>query len=342
MRSLILLTAMTVAMPGSAALAQVSVQISPRVWAMAGGDPSRPVIGISTRSSGKRDTLGLLVESVTKGSPADSAGIEDGDRLASVNGISLRLTPADAGDPDLQGTANRRLVRELEKLGTGAQVELEVYRDGQTRTVRLKTVPARELTMPLSASFGRIAREAENRAVLGVSLGGTGSPRDTSGILVVGVVDDGPAAKAGVGEGDRIASINGVELRVAPEDAGDPAASQARMNRLVREMEKVEVGEEVDLTLWVNGRTKKVQVTAASASEVHQGSGLFFNDLSDVAGWLRGMELLPGGVLRLYRDGTVPGGRILPRTIITAEDGFTPEFPRKPQASTSGGLRRAR
>ena len=110
------------------------------------------MIGVSTRNSGKRDTLGLLVESVTSGGPAEKAGIEEGDRLVSVNGVNLRLSAADAGEPDMDGVANRRLIRELEKLKAGDEVELRVYRDGNTRTVRVKTVAADELNKEVFAS----------------------------------------------------------------------------------------------------------------------------------------------------------------------------------------------
>ena len=56
---------------------------------------------------------------------------------------------------------------------------------------------------------------------------------------MVGVANEGPAAKAGIDEGDRVAAINGVDLRVASEDAGDSQASHARINRLNRELVKI-------------------------------------------------------------------------------------------------------
>ena len=43
----------------------------------------------------------------------------------------------------------------------------------------------------------------------------TGSSRDTLGVFVMSVEDGGPAAKAGIEEGTRIASINGVDVRGA-------------------------------------------------------------------------------------------------------------------------------
>ena len=52
----------------------------------------RAVIGVTTSgSASSRDTLGVFVSEVQSGSPADKAGIEEGNRIASINGVSLRL-----------------------------------------------------------------------------------------------------------------------------------------------------------------------------------------------------------------------------------------------------------
>lgn len=278
MKTLVLLPALAVSslIASSNAAAQVRVQTAPGGFAYVFGDPDRPMIGISTRSSGKRDTLGLLVESVTRDGPADKAGIEEGDRLVSVNGVNLRLSPTDAGESDMEGVPNRRLIRELEKQKAGDEVELRVYRDGNTRSVRVKTVAADELNKEVFASTSTFRRASSDRAVLGISLGGNGSRRDTSGVLVVGVASDGPAAKAGIDEGDRVSAINGVDLRVAGEDAGDWQATNARINRLNREMEKVKAGDAVELRVNSGGQVKTVRVEAAKASDV-EGQGFFFN-----------------------------------------------------------------
>ncbi|HEX9562681.1 MAG TPA: PDZ domain-containing protein [Gemmatimonadaceae bacterium] len=304
MKTLTLLTAaLATVVAGNDVAAQVRVQTSPRAFAYAIGNPDRAMIGVSTRSSGKRDTLGLLVESVTRDGPADQAGIEEGDRIASVNGVNLRLAPADAGEPDMDGIANRRLIRELEKRDAGDEVELQVYRDGATRTVQVKTIAAKELTQFTwtGDTFSALRRASEDRAVLGVSLGGTGSRRDTSGVLVVGVVGEGPAGKAGIEEGDRIAAINGVDLRVAREDAGDRQASRARINRLNREMEKVKAGDAVELRVYANGQARTVRVEAAKASEVPDGEAAFyFDDFTGALQRLKSMGVYPGAsTLRL-------------------------------------------
>jgi serine protease Do len=277
MRVLVLLPALIAVAPIGAS-AQVRIQGGRGgAYAYVVGDPDRAMIGVSTRNSGKRDTLGLMIESVTRDGPAEKAGIEEGDRLVSVNGVNLRLAAADAGEPDMEGIANRRLIRELEKHKAGDEVEFRVWRDGNTRTVRVKTVAADELNKEVFATTSGSSRGFNaDRAAIGLSLGGNGSRRDTLGILVVGVASDGPAAKAGVDEGDRVASINSVDLRVAGEDAGDRQASSARINRLNRELEKVKAGDTVQLRVWSGGQVRTVRVGSVKASEI-EGDGFFFN-----------------------------------------------------------------
>jgi predicted metalloprotease with PDZ domain len=301
MRTGLLLSAMIVAAPMGLS-AQVRIQTAPGAFAYVMGDPDRPMIGISTRNSGKRDTLGLLVESVTSGGPAEKAGIEEGDRLVSVNSVNLRLSVADAGEPDMEGVPNRRLIRELEKHKAGDEVELRVWRDGNTRSVRVKTVAADELNKSFFASTNEASSFSQfrgDRAALGLSLGGNGSRRDTLGILVVGVADDGPAAKAGIDEGDRVSAINGVDLRVAAEDAGDSQASRARANRLNRELGKLEAGDTVQLRVYSSGQMRTVRVTAVKASEI-EGEGF----LSGTYQWtypstIRSMTMPRAGAVRV-------------------------------------------
>ena len=273
MRTLLLAAALVMT---TEAAAQVRIQTAPNAYAYYVGDPDRPMIGVSTRSTGMRDTLGLLVESVTRDGPAEKAGIEEGDRLVSVNGVNLKLSAADAGEPDMEGVPNRRLIRELEKRKAGDEVELRVWRDGNLRSVRVKTVSADELNQGTFRAGAFSRGFNSDRAALGLSLGGNGSRRDTLGILIVGVSDSGPAARAGIDEGDRVAAINGVDLRVASEDAGDWQASSARINRLNREMEKVKAGDAVELRVVSGGQVRTVRVESMKASDI-EGEGFFFN-----------------------------------------------------------------
>src|SRR5579862_5020198 len=108
-------------------------------------DENRAVLGVGTTSGGMRDTLGLLVTEVTSGGPAEKAGIEEGDRLVSVNGTGLRLSAADAADQEMHGLMARRLVRMLAKLKPGDVATFRVSFDGKERDVKVTTVKASEL-----------------------------------------------------------------------------------------------------------------------------------------------------------------------------------------------------
>ncbi len=237
---------------------------------------NRPMIGVTTASVSERaDTLGLRIEEVTDGSPAAEAGLKPGDRLQSVNGVSLRADRADAGESDYSGVLNRRLQREVQKTEEGQSVELRVLSGGQVRTVRVTPKKASDVVrMPGESTFFR--RNAD-RAVLGMEVSSTGSARDTLGLFVTAVSKDGPAEKAGIIEGDRIAAINGVSLRVAREDAEDRSVGTSRVQRLQREVEKLEAGQSAELTVVSGGRSRTVRVTAAKASEVGGGSYSFFS-----------------------------------------------------------------
>jgi len=226
----------------------------------------RAVIGVSTSvNTGSRDTLGLLVSSVTRGGPAEKAGIEEGNRIAMINGVSLKLAAADLDDPDMERLMSRRLIRELDKVKPGDEVALRVYGSGQTKDVKIRTVDPDSL---YNSTARTIMRDFEDRATLGMGYGSNGSKRDTLGIFVMNVDENGPAAKAGIEEGARVQSINGVDLRVSRDDAGDDMVSMTRINRFEREMNKVKPGDAVELRVYQNGQVKTVKATAVSMASL--------------------------------------------------------------------------
>ena len=256
--------------PAALAAQDVRVWTTPetreRVVFSMGGD--RPMIGVTTNQESERaDTLGLLVEDVRRGSPADRAGLKVGDRIQRVNGVNLRADRADAGEEDYDGVLNRRLSREIEKTEEGKAVELVVLSEGRSRTISVTPVKSSELYGNSAGGYA-FSSASDDRAVLGIGTNSTGSPRDTLGVFVSSVTTDGPADKAGIIEGDRIASINGVSLRVAREDAGDVQVSMARADRLRRELAKLEAGAVAELVVITAGRSRTVRVTTVKASDL--------------------------------------------------------------------------
>lgn len=98
-------------------------------------DP-RTVLGLTVGTSGTdRDTLGLLVTQVLRDGPAERAGIDEGNRIAEIDGVSLRLDPADIGRSGPADAAVRRLARTLGGLRDADQARLRVYSSGRYRTV---------------------------------------------------------------------------------------------------------------------------------------------------------------------------------------------------------------
>lgn len=121
----------------------------------------------------------------------------------------------------------------------------------------------------IERGFGsRMDSAMMKRAALGLQLSPTGTARDTLGVFVSSVTPKGPAENAGIIEGDRIVSINGVDLRVAAGDIEDGYASGLPSHRLQREVAKLTPGSRVNVRVYSGGRIRDVQVTAGRASDL--------------------------------------------------------------------------
>jgi hypothetical protein len=123
--------------------------------------------------------------------------------------------------------------------------------------------------------FFRMDSAMAKRAALGLELRATGTRRDTLGVFVEAVTPKGPADNAGIIEGDRIAAINGVDLRTAAGDTDDSYANGLAAHRLSREVQKLTPGTRVTLRVYSGGRFRDVQVIAGKASDVMRFGGRF-------------------------------------------------------------------
>lgn len=122
---------------------------------------------------------------------------------------------------------------------------------------------------------------ARNRPTLGMSLSMTGSKRDTLGVFVSRVVPNGPAERAGIIEGDRIAAINDVSLRASTADLDDPYAMGLPAHRLSRAVSKLAPGNTVKLRVYSGGHYRDVTVTAGKMGDVYRGQNrmMIFSDM---------------------------------------------------------------
>jgi len=144
------------------------------------------------------------------------------------------------------------------------RVECRVYRRG---------APGDSLLQ--NRVFYRMDSAMAKRAALGLQLRTTGTKRDTLGVFVEAVTPKGPAETAGVIEGDRIAAINGVDLRTSAADTEDSYTNGLASHRLSREVQKLTPGARVTLRIYSGGRFRDVQVTAGKASDVMRLGGRF-------------------------------------------------------------------
>ena len=162
----------------------------------------QPVSNDLAKSFGLERAQGALVAHVEENSPAQKAGLRSGDVILRYNGqdvVTSAALPAMVGET-----------------AVGTNVPLTVWRNG--KTVELKVTIAAmsdEQAMPTAGTH------ATN--VLGIQVADISSGKrreldlgDRGGVLVK-EVDDGPAAKAGIREGDVLLRIDHKDVRSIAE-----------------------------------------------------------------------------------------------------------------------------
>ena len=151
----------------------------------------QPVTEELAKSFGLRQAKGALVNDVLKGSPADKAGIRQGDVITGFNGSEVK-------DP-------AHLQRLVSEAGVGKPVRVTVVRDGKTL----------DLNMTLANAENAPKQQREPRSNKGQQQGEAdplGLVVDDlergSGVVVVEVARGSAAEEAGIRHGDVIVSIN--------------------------------------------------------------------------------------------------------------------------------------
>jgi serine protease Do len=167
-----------------------------------------PLTGDLAKQFDLPDTAGALVQDVSADSPADKAGLKNGDVIRKLNGQSI----SDA----------TQLTSMVTNMSPGAVVTMDIMRDNKPVTVK---VTLGERPADLTARNGLGGSGPTQGALRGITVQNlTPSLRDQLGLservkgVVISQIDhNSPAAQAGIQEGDVIQSINRQAVTSVPE-----------------------------------------------------------------------------------------------------------------------------
>jgi serine protease Do len=189
-----------------------------------------------------KQTGGALVSDVSPKSPAEKAGLENGDVIIEFNGKPVK--------------DSRHLKLQVAETAPGAKIPLKVIRDGNTKTLEVtpKELPKTEL-----ASRGSSKESSKQSDSLdGVTVDDISPsakrdldlPENVKGALVTNVEPNSPAYEAGLRQGDVIQEINRKPVSNA-EQAVDLSEKTKRDKVLLR--------------VWSHGGSRYVVVDESKA-----------------------------------------------------------------------------
>jgi serine protease Do len=157
-----------------------------------------------------KENQGALVSDVTEKSPAEKAGLKEGDVIIEFNGKKV--------------SDSRHLKLEVARTQPGESVSLKVLRDGETKDlhVAVKEMPGQER---LAKNERSDSDKDDNGTLNGVTVGDLDRqarqqfdlPAGIHGVVVTEVDPNSAAAEAGLKPGDVIQEINRKSVKTAEE-----------------------------------------------------------------------------------------------------------------------------
>jgi serine protease Do len=145
-----------------------------------------------TKRLGIREGYGVLIAQVMKDTPAEAAGMRDGDLVVALDGRPIVET--------------RALQRLVGATPAGREVALVVLRERDRRELRVRvgSMPPEVVADRVAFEFGFFVRDATGER--------PAAPSELQVPVVAGVAERSSAARGGLLAGDRILAVNGVEV----------------------------------------------------------------------------------------------------------------------------------
>jgi serine protease Do len=185
----------------------------------------------------KGQLTGALVGEVTPKSPAEKAGIKTGDVITAVNGKKV--------------SDSRELRLMIGSMAPGTNVQLEVNREGQSKTfnVELAEMPPGVAEEGAEASPEESAQPEKAIVFGGVAVAditddirnALNLSKDVKGAVIAEIDAESPAAKAGLREGDVIQEVNKQPVKNAKD--------------LVAISKRLKPNEKILIRVWSQGRS---------------------------------------------------------------------------------------
>jgi predicted metalloprotease with PDZ domain len=195
---------------------------------------------------------GVIVKQVVPDSPADKAGLKQGDVILSIDGVNL--------------TGSDQLAELVSGHKPGDQIKVEILRKGEKKEItadigeREGDEPLRWFGTPGSSPQIYSKKYVMNRSSisdtyiginlesLNAQLGEYFGVKDGQGVLVTEVFEDSPAKKAGLKAGDVITQVDGKEV-TEPSDVQKAVGDKSKGDKLnltiLRDRARLEMAVEV-------------------------------------------------------------------------------------------------
>jgi serine protease Do len=181
---------------------------------MKDGEVSRGWLGVQIQpvdkdvaeSLGLAEASGALVVEPQAGSPGEKAGIRKGDVITAVNGDTIK--------------GPRELARKIARMRPGTSVDVALWRDGKTESVKLEigTLPAETKESSAGSDQPQQEEQLPSSEKALADLGVTVTPSDDgNGVTISSVDPDSAASDRGLKEGEKIVSVNNQEVKSADD-----------------------------------------------------------------------------------------------------------------------------